>query len=78
MSQSVLSRANELGRTLGYYRTSDVLRVAIWIGLKFLKPRVIHEFMHMMWEEEYKEVNYSAADVLRTAVGSLENLKSLE
>ena len=78
MSQSVLSRANELGRTLGYYRTSDVLRVAIWIGLKFLKPGVIHEFMHMMWEEEVKGTHFSAADVLRTAVGSLENLKSLE
>lgn len=78
LSKSSLSQAAALGRGLGYFRQSDVLRIAIWIGLKILKPGVIHEFAHMMWEEEDKGANYSAADVLRTAGEMLENHKSLE
>ncbi len=78
LSKSSLSQAAALGRGLGCFRQSDVLRVAIWIGLKFLKPGVIHEFMHMMWQEEVNGAEYCAADVLRTAGEMLENHKSLE
>lgn len=78
LSKSALSQASELGRTLGYWRTSDVLRVAIWIGLKFLVPGVLHEFMQMMWQEEVNGAQYSARDVLRTAGEKLENHKKLE
>lgn len=78
LSKSALSQANQLSRSLGYWRTSDVLRVAIWIGLKFIKPGVLHELLQMMWQEEVNGANYSPRDVLRTAGESLENLKSLE
>ena len=67
LSKSALSQANQLARELGYYRTSDIIRVAIWLGLKFLKPGVLHEFLQMMWQEEINGANYSARDVLRTA-----------
>lgn len=78
LSKSALARANELGRSIGYYRTSDVLRVAIWLGLKFIKPGVLHEFLQMMWQEESNGADYCAADVLRAAGEKLENIKSLE
>lgn len=78
LSKSALARANELGRSIGYYRTSDILRVAIWLGLKFIKPGVLHEFLQMMWQEEFNDAEYSAADVLRAAGEKLENIKSLE
>lgn len=78
LSKSALASAKELARTTEYYRPSDILRVAIWLGLKFLKPGVLHKFMHMIWEEEVNGADYCAADVLRTAVDSFKNLKSLE
>lgn len=67
LSKSALAQAAVLGKHLGYYRTSDVIRVAIWVGLKFMKPGVLHEYLQMMWEEEEKGIKYSARDVLRTA-----------
>lgn len=67
LSKSALAQAAILGRALGYWKTSDVIRVAIWVGLKFMKPGVIHLFLHMMLEEEVKGIKYSAKDVLRTA-----------
>ena len=75
LSKSVLAQANELGHLLGYWKTSDVLRVAIWVGLKILNPGVLRELLHMMWEEEALGKHYSTMDVLRTAVKELENLK---
>lgn len=78
LSKKSLTIAKELGHDRFFPTTSDVLRLAIWLGLKLLQPRLLHEFMRMMWQEEFNGVNYSAADVLRTAGDSLENLKSLE
>ena len=67
LSKSALANAAKLGRELGYYRTSGIIRVAVWIGLKFMKPGVLHRYLQMMWEEEEKGIKYSARDVLRTA-----------
>ena len=78
LSKSALAQAKSLARSLGYYRTSDVLRVAIWLGLKILKPGVLHVFLDMMWQEEVHGASYNPLDVLRTAVESLEKLKSFE
>lgn len=66
LSKSALANAAKLGRELGYYSTSEIIRVAVWIGLKFMKPGVIHQLLDMMWEEEEKGIKYSAKDVLRT------------
>lgn len=78
LSKSALSHANQLAKSLGYYRSSDVIRIAIWIGLKFLKPGVVQEFLKMMWEEEEHFAYYDAQDVLRAAGIELENLKNQE
>lgn len=78
LSKSALARANQLGRSIGYYKTSDVLRIAIWLGLKFLTPVVLQKFMLMMCQEEINGTEYSAGDILRTIGELLENHKSLE
>lgn len=78
LSKSVLGQAAKLGHEVGYYRTSDVLRVAIWVGLKFLTPGVLHRFLQLMWQEEFNGVSYNAWDVIRTAGEELEKLKNVE
>lgn len=78
LSESVLKEAKELGKNLGYYRTSDMLRVAIWVGLKFMKPGVLHVFLRMMWQEEINNAQYNAWDVLRAAGEKLEKPESSE
>lgn len=78
LSKSALAQAAILGRNLGYWKTSDIIRVAIWVGLKFMKPGVLHQYLQMMWQEENNAVSYSLEDVLRTAGVKLENLKNVE
>lgn len=67
LSKSALSKAADLGRRLGYYQSSYVIRLAIWVGLKALHPGVIHALSRMMWEEEVEGKSYTLEDVLRTA-----------
>lgn len=67
LSKGSLADAARLGRELGFWRTSDVIRVAFWFGLKFMTPGVLHKLLHMMWEEEAKGKRFSTQEVLRTA-----------
>ena len=67
LSKASLADAAKLGRELGFWRTSDVIRVALWFGLKFMKPGVLHKLLHMMWEEEANGKRFTLEDVLRTA-----------
>ena len=78
LSKKDLGKAEELSAQLTYYTTSDIIRVAIWVGLKFIQPRVISELLRMMWQEEFNGVSYDARDVLRTAGEELEKLKNVE
>lgn len=67
LPKSALSRAAGLARSLGYYKTSDVIRLAIWVGFKILKPGVLQKLMQMMWQEETRGVCFTLEDVLHTA-----------
>ena len=62
-----LVTADKLGKELGYYQRSHILRVAIWLGLKFIRPGVFHKLLEMMWKEEIGRERFSLEDVLRTA-----------
>lgn len=78
LSKFTLAIANGLGRKCGYGYTSNILRLAIWVGLKVIKPGVIFNLMHMMWLEEEEGKEVTLEDVLRAAGVELENLKNLE
>ena len=78
LSKKTLAKAEELSRGRVYYSTSDVIRLAIWIGLKVLKPGVFHKLSPLMWREENDNADYSLQDVLQAVGEELENLKSLE
>ena len=76
LSKTTLAKANAIGHSFGYYQTSYVLRLAIWLGLKMFKPGVLRKLSHMMWEEEELGACYTLEDVLRAAELMLENHKS--
>lgn len=76
VSELTLDKAKAFADNLRYYSTSDVLRVAIWIGLKFLKPGILHVFLEMMWQEEINKATYTPRDVIHAAGEELEKLKS--
>lgn len=78
LSKSALDRASHLSRELGFYQSSHVIRIAIWVGLKVLSPGVLHRLSLMMWDEEDKDTSFSLEDVLRTAGFELENLKKVK
>ena len=74
LPKEYLVAADKLTDNLGYYKRSLILRVAIWVGLKFIKPGVLHKLLEMMWEEEIGRKSYSLEDVLRTA-GTLDSVE---
>ena len=78
LSKSALAKASALSSKLGFYKSSHVLRIAIWVGLKVLSPGVLHRLSLMMWDEEDKGVFFSLEDVLHAAGLTLENLKKVE
>lgn len=67
LSKASLSQAAELGKRLGYYQSSHIIRLAIWVGLKVLRPGVILDLTRMMGKEELEKAHYSLEDVLRAA-----------
>ena len=75
LSKSSLSTASIIASKVGYYKTSEVLRVAIWIGLKCITPGTMHRLLHLMWEEEEGGMFHSLEEVLRTAGGLKDECK---
>lgn len=67
LSKAALAQANNLARSIGYFQTSQVIRVAIWVGLKMIKPSVFVNLSAMMWEDEEGIKHYTLEDVLRAA-----------
>ena len=67
ISKNSLDAAKKIGRDYGYFQTSSVLRVAIWVGLKCITPGRLSRLAHMMWEEEERGKHFALEDVLRAA-----------
>lgn len=66
VSTDALDTAHALAKQLGYYNPSDVLRLAMWIGLKVLTPRCASKLMGLMWKEEAELDIITLEDVLQT------------
>lgn len=67
LSKSALAKAAAIASTRGYYQSSNIIRLALWVGLKVVKPGVLQTLFHMMWLEEEKGEDYTLEDVLRAA-----------
>lgn len=67
VSVNALDSAHSLAKELGYYNPSDVLRLAMWVGLKVITPRCATKLMGDMWKEEADLDIITLEHVLRTA-----------
>lgn len=67
LSKSSIDKAKVIASSVGYFSASEVLRVAIWLGLKCITPGVFHKLLLMQWEEEEKGVYYTLEEVIQTA-----------
>lgn len=66
LSKGTLDSASKLSNAGIYRCTSDILRIAIWLGLKFMNAGVLRQLQDMMWKEEIGWKQYTLEDVLRT------------
>ena len=66
LSKDTLDRASKLSNVVIGRCTSDILRIAIWLGLKFMNAGVLHQLQDMMWKAETGWKSYTLEDVLRT------------
>lgn len=74
ISVASLDAAHNLSRQLTYYNPSDVLRLAMWIGLKVMSPNCMSALISKMFDDEAGFDVVTLEDVLRTA-GVWEKLK---
>ena len=67
VSTESLDSAHALSKQMNYYSPSDVLRLAMWVGLKVITPSCASKLMGMMWKEEAELDIITLESVLRTA-----------
>lgn len=65
LSKGTLDSASKLSNADNYLCTSDILRIAIWLGLKLMRPGVLLQLQHMMAQEETGWKSYTLEEVLR-------------
>lgn len=65
LSKGTLDSARKLSNADNYLCTSDILRIAIWLGLKLLRPGVLLQLQRMMAQEETGWKSYKLEEVLR-------------
>lgn len=65
LSKGTLDSASKLSNAENYLCTSDILRIAIWLGLKLLRTGVLLQLQHMMAQEETGWKSYKLEEVLR-------------
>lgn len=67
VSTDSLDSAHYLSKQMNYYSPSDVLRLAMWVGLKVITPKCATKLMGAMWKEEADLDIITLEHVLRTA-----------
>lgn len=67
VSTDSLDSAHALSKQMNYYSPSDVLRLAMWVGLKVITPSCASKLMGLMWKEEAGLDIITLEDVLRNA-----------
>lgn len=62
-----LEQANRIAKEIGYYQSSNVIRTALWAGLKIVNSRNCLRLSHLQFEEEDDRAYHGLEDVLHTA-----------
>ena len=75
LERQSLEQANNIAKSRQRYHQSDVLRLAIWAGLKIVNATNLYRVSRLQWEEEAHGAHYELEDVLRTAVQNKEGAR---
>lgn len=67
LEKSSLKKASEISRCKQYYHLSDVLRLAIWAGLKIVNANNLYRIGRMQFDEEAHGARYELEDVLHAS-----------
>lgn len=67
-----LEQANRIAKEIGYYQSSNVIRTALWVGLKIVTSHNCLRLGHLQFEEEAYGTRYELEDVLQTAAQNKE------
>lgn len=62
-----LKKADNVAESLSYHTRSDVLRLAIWVGLKFINPRNYSKLSFLRWSTGRCIDNIPLEDVIHAA-----------
>lgn len=70
-----LEQANRIAKEIGFYQSSNVIRIALWAGLKIVTSRNWSRLAHLQFEEEEHGVHYLLEDVIQSAVQNQEGAR---
>lgn len=73
-----LELADNIAKNSTYWSKSDIMRLAIWIGLKVIKSHRITELNRLYWSEMYNGENVLLEHVLHAAGVSQNHLNGSE
>lgn len=75
LDRQSLEQADKIAKCRQCYHQSDVLRLAIWAGLKIVNANNLYRLSRLQWDEEYHGVHHELEDVLRTAAQNKEGAR---
>lgn len=75
LERQSLEQANNIAKEYQYYSGSDVIRIALWVGLKIVNSRNLPRLSHLHWDEDAHGARYGLEDVLHAAVQNKEGAK---
>lgn len=75
LDKQSLEQANILAKEYHYYLGSDVIRTAIWVGLKIVNSRNLPRLSHLHWDEDAHGARYGLEDVLHAAAQNNEGAR---
>lgn len=67
LEKSSLEKASRIAKDNRYHKSSDIIRTALWVGLKIVNSRNCGKLSNYQFQEEILKTSYGLEDVLRTA-----------
>lgn len=67
LENSSLEKASRIAKDNRYHKSSDIMRTALWVGLKIVNSRNCGKLSNYQLQEEILKTSYGLEDVLRTA-----------
>lgn len=70
-----LEQANRIAKEIGYYQSSNVIRTALWAGLKIVNSHNCKWLGSLQFREEAYGAHYGLEDVLHAAAQNNEGAR---